>query len=111
MLPSKIRDAESLETEDGRFAEGDGRVRRQKRTCDEGTNENTCHHNQVPRFAFPIVFQEVQVIGYNRGAHVPKRRAHTEGAVEENQVQWDHQSDDRPGHIPWPRLTDPLNEF
>ena len=31
-------------------------------------------------------------------------------AVEENQMQRDHQSNDRSGHVPWPWLTDPIDE-
>ena len=111
MLSGEIGDAETLQPEDGRLAESDRCIRRQKRAGDEGADEHARHHDQVPRFAFPIVLQELQIVGDDGGAHVSKRRAHAEGAVEENQMQRDHQSDDRSGHIPRPRLADPLNEF
>lgn len=111
MLTREIGDAESLQPEDGRFAEGDGCIRCQKRTGDERADYYACYQNEVPRFAFPIVLQEIQIVGDDCGAHVSKRRAHAEGAVEENQMQRDHQSNDRSGHVPWPRLTDPINEI
>ena len=57
---------------------------------------------------FPIVLQKVKLLG-TTAAHVSKRRAHAEGAVE---IKCSGTiSPMTVGHVPWPRLTDPIDEF
>ena len=98
-----------MEPRDGRFTERNGRVCREEACCQECAKEYASGKHKVPRFRFPVVLQKVEVVGDAGGTDVTKRRADPKGAVQQDEVQWHHQSDDGSSHVPRPRLTDPFD--
>ena len=49
-----------------------------------------------------------RLLGMHAAHKVSKRRADSKGPVQQNQVKWDHQTNDGPSNIPRPRLTHPF---
>ena len=110
VLARHVLNAKRLHSGHSSLTQGDGLAcaevgGRQKRAKQHAP----CKH-EVPRLGFPVVLEEVEVVGNARSTDVTERGADPEGAVQQDEVQRHHQPDDGPGNVPGPGLAHPVDK-